>query len=36
MEQLGLGVKGASFGYGDGVSVTYSKGKPTAIEILRA
>src|SRR3954463_12152579 len=36
MDQLGIAVTGASFGYGDGVSVTYTKGKPTAIAILRA
>jgi len=36
MESLKMPVVGASFGYGDGISVTYSKGKPTAIEILRA
>lgn len=36
MEQLGLGVKGASFGYGDGISVTYAKGKPTGVVVLRA
>ena len=36
MEQLGIPVVGASFGYGDGVSVTYTKGKPTALAILRA
>src|SRR3954469_951133 len=36
MGQLGIAVTGASFGYGDGVSVTYTKGKPSALTILRA
>lgn len=36
MEQLGMPVVGASFGYCDGVTVTYVKGKPTAVTILRA
>jgi broad specificity phosphatase PhoE len=36
MEQLGLAIVGASFGYCDGISVTYAKGKPTALQILRA
>ena len=36
MRQLGIPIAGASFGYGDGVSVTYEKGKPNALEVLRA
>jgi broad specificity phosphatase PhoE len=36
MQQLGIAVTGASFGYGDGVSITYTKGQPAALEILRA
>ena len=36
MESLRIPVVGASFGYCDGISVTYSKGKPTALAILRA
>ena len=36
MQRLGATLDGASFGYGEGVRVTYAQGKPTAIEILRA
>jgi broad specificity phosphatase PhoE len=36
MESLKIPIAGASFGYGDGVSVTYAKGQPMALEILRA
>ena len=36
MESLGIAIAGASFGYCDGLSVTYAKGKPTALAILRA
>ncbi|HEU5288589.1 MAG TPA: histidine phosphatase family protein [Candidatus Limnocylindria bacterium] len=34
-QRLGAKVDGASFGYGEGVRVTYAEGKATAIEILR-
>ena len=36
MQRLGVKVDGPSFGYGDGVSVTYAKGQPTQVAILRA
>ena len=36
MQRLKAKIDGPSFGYGDGVSVTYTKGQPTAIAILRA
>jgi hypothetical protein len=36
MGQLGMPIAGASFGYGDGVSVTYAQGKPVALTLLRA
>jgi len=36
MEHLHVPVEGASFGYGEGLRVTYSKSQPTALEILRA
>lgn len=36
MERLRLPVSGPSFGYGDGVRLTYAKGQPAALEILRA
>ena len=36
MQRLKVNVKGPSFGYGDGVRVTYAKGEPTALEVLRA
>jgi broad specificity phosphatase PhoE len=36
MQRLGVKIDGPSFGYGDGVSVTYAKGAPTAIAVLRA
>ncbi|HEV8229366.1 MAG TPA: histidine phosphatase family protein [Candidatus Limnocylindria bacterium] len=34
-ERLGAKLEGASFGYGEGVRVTYAKGAPTKIEALR-
>lgn len=36
MQRLGAKLEGASFGYGEGVRVSYARGRPTAIEILRA
>ena len=36
MTQLGVPVEGASFGYGDGVRITYREGKATSLEVLRA
>ncbi len=36
MERLRVPITGASFGYGEGVRVTYAKGQPAAIEVLRA
>src|SRR5712692_4278013 len=36
MEKLLVKVEGASFGYGEGLRVTYAKGQPTAVEVLRA
>ena len=36
MERLKVKIDGPSFGYGDGVRVTYTKGRPTALEVLRA
>jgi broad specificity phosphatase PhoE len=36
MKRLGVGIDAPSFGYGDGVRVTFAKGAPTAIEIIRA
>jgi len=35
MQRLKVKIEGQSFGYGDGVRVTYSKGEPTALEVLR-
>src|SRR2546428_7943108 len=34
-ERLRTRLTGAAFGYGEGVRVTYAKGAPTAIEVLR-
>ncbi len=36
MEELRVKIEGASFGYGEGLRVTYAKGQPTAVEVLRA
>lgn len=36
MRELGAAIDGASFGYGEGVRITYAKAQPTAISILRA
>jgi broad specificity phosphatase PhoE len=36
MQTLKVKIEGPSFGYGDGVRVTYVKGRPTALEVLRA
>ena len=36
MQRLKLKGEGPSFGYGDGVRVTYAQSEPTAIEMLRA
>lgn len=36
MERLRLPVTGASFGYGEGVRVTYASGAPVRVEVLRA
>jgi broad specificity phosphatase PhoE len=36
METLRVKIEGASFGYGEGVRLTYAKGRPAAIEVLRA
>jgi len=36
MERLRMPVTGASFGYCEGLRVTYVKGQPTALEVLRA
>jgi broad specificity phosphatase PhoE len=36
MEKLRVKIEGASFGYGEGLRVTYAKGQPTAVEVLRA
>ncbi|HUQ42666.1 MAG TPA: histidine phosphatase family protein [Candidatus Limnocylindrales bacterium] len=36
MERLRVAIKGDAFGYCDGVRLTYTKGEPTAIEVLRA
>ena len=36
MERLHVPIAGASFGYGEGVRVTYANGQPTAVEVLRA
>jgi broad specificity phosphatase PhoE len=36
MERLRVKIEGASFGYGEGLRVTYAKGQPTAVEVLRA
>ena len=36
MQRLKVKIDGPSFGYGDGVSVTYAKGQPTTIAVLRA
>ncbi len=36
MERLGMPVAAPAFGYGEGVRVTYAKGQPVALEVLRA
>lgn len=36
MRRLGVPLDGASFGYGEGLRITYAKGAPTKLEILRA
>jgi len=36
MEELRVKIEGASFGYGEGLRVTYAQGQPTAVEVLRA
>src|ERR1700687_5773985 len=36
IHKLGVKIEGPSFGYGDGVSVTYAKGQPTVVAVLRA
>jgi broad specificity phosphatase PhoE len=36
MEKLRVKIAGASFGYGEGLRVTYAKGQPTAVLVLRA
>jgi len=36
MERLRVPVEGASFGYGEGLRVTFEKGQPTSLELLRA
>lgn len=36
MRRLGIALDGASFGYGEGLRITYAKGAPTRLEILRA
>ena len=36
MKKLGMAVDQASFGYGEGVRVTYKEGRATALEVLRA
>jgi broad specificity phosphatase PhoE len=36
MGELHVPIVGASFGYGEGLRVTYAKGEPTALELLRA
>ena len=36
VEKLRLKIAGASFGYGEGLRVTYAKGEPSAVEVLRA
>ena len=35
MQRLNVKIDGPSFGYGDGIRVTYAKGEPTALEMLR-
>ena len=35
MRQLKVPIDGASFGYGEGISVTYAKGAPARLEMLR-
>ena len=35
MERLRIAIRGESFGYGEGVRITYAKGEPTALELLR-
>ena len=35
MRQLGIGLDVPSFGYGEGVRITYAKGMPTKLELLR-
>jgi hypothetical protein len=34
-KRLGTPLEGAAFGYCEGVAVTYAKGAPTKIEIVR-
>jgi broad specificity phosphatase PhoE len=36
MERMRVPVAGLSFGYGEGVRVTYAKGQPSGLEVLRA
>ena len=36
MQRLVVKIDGPSFGYGDGIRVTYAKGEPAALEVLRA
>ncbi len=36
MKRLGMAIDAPSFGYCEGARITYSKGAPTALEILRA
>ncbi|HET7699302.1 MAG TPA: histidine phosphatase family protein [Candidatus Limnocylindria bacterium] len=36
MTKLGVAVSGPSFGYGDGVRITYRSGTATSLELLRA
>ena len=36
MKQLGVAIDGPSFGYGEGVRITYAKGRPSAVSMLRA
>ena len=36
MQRLKVKIDGPSFGYGDGIRVTYVKGEPAALEVLRA
>jgi len=36
MERLRVPIDVASFGYGEGLRITYAKGSPTKLEVLRA